>query len=1079
MFATFKLQPLNSLLVRLVLSAMITAGITAVALTPRSRAADNPETLWETFAAGSGILSGNVFAIVPDRDGALWFGTEAGASRYDGRWQAITARDGLPGDSVRAIAQTEDGALWFATQAGLARRAPGGECCDTWTVAEKLPGNDLHTLTVAPVSPLGGEAQGVWVGSSQGLAYVEGDQVIVDSPLPGADIVVSLAHPDGDLTVGVNGSGIWHRSAQGGWQRLDDGTLVLGPRAALTRDTAGRLWAGTGDGVIYQDGETWRRFPLKADDKGLEVYALTPDGQGGLWIGTNEGVFYAAGFEQGRVPVVQHRARQNGLVNDYVRVITVDQDRAVWLGTIAGVSRHFGLVWQVEHDPALEQQRINALLLDSTGRTWAGTELNGLAVLQDGQWEHLTSQTALPDDRIVSLYEDSAGRIWVGTLTAAGYWQNGDGWRFFDAATPGLAGLPVYDFEQDARGRLWLATERGLSQWTEADGFVPVDRLVGKRVNALFHARDGALWLGTVSEGVFRLDGDRWESVTGTETAQLNDVVVNGIGQTGDGSLWVSSYNNGLWRMLDGRWERLDGELPSPKLLSLHAVGPNLWVGSRQGLSLSDGRTWQNYTGDILPAASIYALSPDGAGGAWIGSSTGLVHYRPDRSPPWVRVDSVNLLRAADHTFRLAGNTLEDLRLLAGDLSTRDRSLIFLTELRGLDAAPRVFEDRQITGYRDTRLPAGTQTLRITARDTAFNYSEPVDLTLIVPKLVRLPGGTLVRADSLYAVLGIGGIVLVALSVTGGAGLRARARARRLSAEMAVRQREALERAFNPYVSGEPIRDTNMFFGREDLVQRIFNALHQNSIMIHGERRMGKTTLLYQLGTQLRNAEDSEWAFIPVYLDLEGTPQEHFFHHLMDAIWGALQAYTTGSAPALRFAILPPDQYTDREFAADLRVLLDRVKRVVAPRKARVILLMDEMDVVNSYDTLVQQQLRRIFMSPLAANLGAVVAGIQISKEWDRMESPWYNLFNEIPLEPFTDARARELLVEPVRGVYEWEPDALDFVLKQAEGRPYRLQQYALEAVNHMLNARRVHITLEDAHAAHETLERARGAVPE
>ncbi len=1079
MFATFKLQPLNSLLARLVLSAIITVGITAVALTPGSRAADNPETLWETFAVGSGILSGNVFAIVPDRDGALWFGTEAGASRYDGRWQSLATGNGLPGASVRAIAQTKDGAVWFATQAGLARRPLEGECCETWTVARGLPGDDLHTLTVAPVSPLGGEAQGVWVGTSQGLAYVEGDQVIADSPLPGADIVASLADPNGDLIVGVNGSGVWRRGAQGGWQRLDDGNLVLGARAAFMRDTAGRLWVGTRDGVIYEDGATWQRFPLKADDTGLEVYALTPDGEGGLWVGTNEGVFYAADYEQGGLPVVQHRARQNGLVNDYVRVVTVDQDRGVWLGTIAGVSRHFGLVWQVERDPALEQQRINALLLDSAGRTWAGTELNGLAVRQEGRWEHLTSQNGLPDDRIVSLYEDSAGRIWVGTLTAVGYWQNGEGWHFFDAATPGLAGVPVYDFEQDARGSLWLATERGLSQWNEASGFAAVDRLAGTRVNALFHARDGALWFGTVSEGVFRLDGDRWETVTGAETAQLNDVVVNGIGQTDDGSLWVSSYNNGLWRLRDGGWERMDGELPSPKLLSLHAAGTNLWVGSRQGLSRFDGRTWQNYAGDILPAASIYALSLDGAGGAWIGSSTGLAHYRPDRSAPWVQVDSVNLLRATDGTFRLAGNKLEDLRLLAGDLTTLDRSLVFLTELRGLDAAPRVFEDAQITGYRDMRLPAGTHTLRITARDTAFNYSEPVDLTLIVPKLVRLPGGALVRADALYAVLGVGGIVVVALSVTGGAGLRARARARRLSAEKAVRQREALERAFNPYVSGEPIRDTSMFFGREDLVQRIFNALHQNSIMIHGERRMGKTTLLYQLATQLRNAEDPEWAFIPVYVDLEGTPQERFFHHLMDAIWGVLQAYTAGGAPALRFAILTPEQYTDREFAADLRVLLDRVKRVVAPRKARVILLMDEMDVVSSYDTLVQQQLRRIFMSPLAANLGAVVAGIQISKEWDRMESPWYNLFNEIPLEPFTDARARELLVEPVRGVYEWEPDALDFVLKQAEGRPYRLQQYALEAVNHMLHARRLHITIEDAHAAHEVLERARGAVPE
>ena len=172
--------------------------------------------------------------------------------------------------------------------------------------------------------------------------------------------------------------------------------------------------------------------------------------------------------------------------------------------------------------------------------------------------------------------------------------------------------MPVYDFEQDARGSLWLATERGLSQWNEADGFAAVDRLAGTRVNALFHARDGALWFGTVSEGVFRLDGDRWETVTGAETAQLNDVVVNGIGQTDDGSLWVSSYNNGLWRLRDGGWERMDGELPSPKLLSLHAAGT---CGSGRA------RACVSMAGHGRLRATLPARRPSLDGRAGIGSS--------------------------------------------------------------------------------------------------------------------------------------------------------------------------------------------------------------------------------------------------------------------------------------------------------------------------------------------------------------------------------------------------------------------------------------------------------------------------
>ena len=65
-------------------------------------------------------------------------------------------------------------------------------------------------------------------------------------------------------------------------------------------------------------------------------------------------------------------------------------------------------------------------------------------------------------------------------------------------------------------------------------------------------------------------------------------------------------------------------------------------------------------------------------------------------------------------------------------------------------------------------------------------------------------------------------------------------------------------------------------------------------------------------------------------------------------------------------------------------------------------------------------------------------------------------------------------LEEPGRGVYDWEPEAFDFVIRHADGRPYRLQQYALEAVNHMLADKRLIITLTDVEAAHARLEQAR-----
>ena len=269
-----------------------------------------------------------------------------------------------------------------------------------------------------------------------------------------------------------------------------------------------------------------------------------------------------------------------------------------------------------------------------------------------------------------------------------------------------------------------------------------------------------------------------------------------------------------------------------------------------------------------------------------------------------------------------------------------------------------------------------------------------------------------------------------------------------------LRISDAVKRGYNPYISGEPVRRSDMFFGRRDMLQQIVSTLHNNSIMLHGERRIGKTTVLYQLASALRQVSDPEYWFVPTYIDLEGTTEEQLFHMLIEEI-----AHTVEALPeltreqlvlmaSLLYRSVPFDHYTDREFARDLRSAIHLLEEVAATehggRTVRLILLIDEMDTLSQFDHLYQQQLRRIFMRDFAATLGAVVAGIEISKTWDRVESPWYNLFNEIAIPPFTQEQATELLIEPVRGYYIYEPDALEFILDACDGRPYRVQQYAL-----------------------------------
>ncbi len=270
-------------------------------------------------------------------------------------------------------------------------------------------------------------------------------------------------------------------------------------------------------------------------------------------------------------------------------------------------------------------------------------------------------------------------------------------------------------------------------------------------------------------------------------------------------------------------------------------------------------------------------------------------------------------------------------------------------------------------------------------------------------------------------------------------------------------------------MSGEPVRRDDLFFGRNEQLKRILTILHRNSVMIHGERRIGKTSLLFHLANRLRESNDPDCVFIPVLVDLEGTPEPEFFHRVLEAVFETLPA---ADRDKLGLVFQPSvSSYSARDMRRDLRLIIGHLQEQT-DKTIRLILLLDEVDVMNDYDQLTQQQLRGIFMEQFAQNLGAVVAGVRISKAWDRPESPWYNLFNEIELAPFGRDDAVALLQEPVKGIYRWDQDALEFVIAHANGRPYRIQQYGLEAVNHMFEAKRTTIKLADVEAAHEAILR-------
>jgi ligand-binding sensor domain-containing protein len=119
-----------------------------------------------TVGGGDTYNPNYVFSVLVDhKRGGIWFGTwGAGVSHFDGdkTWTSYTVRDGLAGNIVYSMAQEPDGTLWFGTNNGVSRLQG-----KTWrTYRHGMIGRHFYSIAI--------DGQGaVWLGSKGAVNRIE------------------------------------------------------------------------------------------------------------------------------------------------------------------------------------------------------------------------------------------------------------------------------------------------------------------------------------------------------------------------------------------------------------------------------------------------------------------------------------------------------------------------------------------------------------------------------------------------------------------------------------------------------------------------------------------------------------------------------------------------------------------------------------------------------------------------------------------------------------------------------------------------------------------------------------------
>jgi len=144
-----------------------------------------------------------------------------------------------------------------------------------------------------------------------------------------------------------------------------------------------------------------------------------------------------------------------------------------------------------------------------------------------------------------------------------------------------------------------------------------------------------------------------------------------------------------------------------------------------------------------------------------------------------------------------------------------------------------------------------------------------------------------------------------------------------------------MDRPVNPYVAGAPLRGAAGFFGRRDTIEWVIRELRNpatNALVLFGQRRIGKTSLLLQLQRELPVD-----AFLPVYFDLQDQTRRALSLVLAD-IADTLAERVGIAGPA-------PNDFDDQGHFFE-RNFLPQVYGALGDSR-RLVFLFDEFDVMD------------------------------------------------------------------------------------------------------------------------------------
>jgi ligand-binding sensor domain-containing protein/signal transduction histidine kinase len=440
------------------------------------------------------------------------------------------------------------------------------------------------------------------------------------------------------------------------WQMQDGLPEQVVQAFAQTADRY--LWIGTTGGLLRFDGERFVLFDRENTPAFHEnnVFCLLVTSDKSLWVGMEGG-----GLLRYRDGVFHAFSSNEGLTNNFVRVLHEDRNGKIWVGTDDGL-----FLLQGEHLVRMDNGRdipllaVHAIYEDKDGGLWVGGSRLFRLKADSATAYELGGNGG--QGRVKSIVETRDGAVWVGTVSGLKK-KDPDSLSFADV--PEVTGT-VRFLRETSDGALWIGTiGRGLVLYQNQhfSRMTAPDTLPSNTLLSLYEDQERNIWIGTQG-GMLRLsrtpvrtitlpdssdadaetvyrdrDGDVWVAAVNLFRVHNGQAVpyrfpsitgfrIRNIFRDRSGALWIGTEGSGAYREVNGKlvhYSAKEGLVNNFVRAFMQSQDGRVWIATDEGVSRWSPNGITNYsTRNGLCYFSTRSLLEDRSGDIWIGTDRGV-----------------------------------------------------------------------------------------------------------------------------------------------------------------------------------------------------------------------------------------------------------------------------------------------------------------------------------------------------------------------------------------------------------------------------------------------------------------------